>query len=135
MAGPIWTSRAPPAIYDRSPIIYYLVPGLGLARQEVKTVTETDSSNDQPELLASEVVELQFRYYDPTSQQWMDSWDGSTSGPPLAVEVTLGIRARPEAGTIVSAANKISHYRAVVSVPTATIPPSSSSGSTTGGSQ
>ncbi len=122
---------------DLRRITYYLAPGLGLARQEVKNVTEIDSSNDlPPDLLASEVVELQFRYFDGSSQQWMTSWDGTTTGPPFAVEVTLGILAQPEAGTLATSTGSIAYYRAVVSIPTASLSQSSSSsGGQSGGTQ
>ncbi len=37
---------------------------------------------------------LNFRYYDPTKQEWLDSWDTSTTGkPPSAVEIEMILKA------------------------------------------
>jgi prepilin-type N-terminal cleavage/methylation domain-containing protein len=118
---------------DQRRVTYYLVPGQGLAYQEVRTVTETDSSGDPaPVILAKEVVDLQLRYYDPVAQQWTTSWDGTTSGPPMAVEIMLGIVADPEPGTLVRQNKGATYCRAVVHIPSASIPQSAVDGSTTG---
>jgi prepilin-type N-terminal cleavage/methylation domain-containing protein len=118
---------------DMRRVTYYFVPGQGLAYQEVRTVTETDSSGDPtPVILAKEVVDLQLRYYDPVAQAWTTSWDGTTSGPPMAVEITLGIVADPEPGTLVRQNKGATYCRAVVHIPSASIPQSAVDGSTTG---
>ena len=118
---------------DLRRITYYFVPGQGLAYQEVRTVTESDSSNDPtPVILAAEVVDLQFRYYDGVAQQWVTSWDGTSTGPPLAVEITLGILAQPEPGTLVAQNKGATYCRAVVHIPSASIPQSAVDGTTTG---
>jgi len=75
---------------------------IGLARREYKRVT-ADEANGTPaattdaDLVAEEVQSLQFRYFDGT--EWLDTWDGTQTGsdaltpigPPLAIEITLGI--------------------------------------------
>jgi hypothetical protein len=77
-----------------------------LARREFKQVTAEAAQSflsaasvgvEEADIIAPEVVSLQFRYFDGTS--WLDSWDGSQTGPdyltpigpPSAVEITLGI--------------------------------------------
>jgi prepilin-type N-terminal cleavage/methylation domain-containing protein len=140
-----------PVFSDLRVITYYLVPGQGLARQEVRNVAASDmmSSAPAPDLLAAEVVDLQFRYYDGVAQTWMTSWDGTTGGPPMAVEITLGIQAQPEAGTVFSSRKPPTYCRTVVTIPTASVPQSvidnnlssqtdsaqSTQGTQTGGSQ
>jgi prepilin-type N-terminal cleavage/methylation domain-containing protein len=79
----------------------------GLARQEILMATSDDALNvpapdlndGYSKLVAHEVKELTFRYYDPTSQTWQDTWDGTQPGsdgvtpmgPPAAVEITLSL--------------------------------------------
>jgi prepilin-type N-terminal cleavage/methylation domain-containing protein len=79
----------------------------GLARQEILVATSDDGLNaPAPDLndgfsrlVAHEVKDMTFRYYDPTGQAWQDTWDGTQPGadgvtpmgPPTAVEITLSI--------------------------------------------
>jgi hypothetical protein len=79
----------------------------GLARQEILMATSDDALNTaEPDLndgysklVAPEVKDLTFRYYDPNAQAWQDSWDGTQPGddgvtpmgPPVAVEITLSV--------------------------------------------
>jgi hypothetical protein len=85
-------------------VTYFLAGDSGLARQTLKAVTaeQVDSTptdvDEFTEMLADEVKELTFQYYDGTT--WQDSWDGSTAGPdgktpqgpPRAIAVTIGIQ-------------------------------------------
>jgi len=87
-------------------ITYFLDGDRGLIRQEVRMVTADNpddpaSTNDVEEsraVLAEEVSQLEFRYFDGSS--WVDSWDGAALGadgktplgPPRAVEITVAIR-------------------------------------------
>lgn len=93
---------------DQRRITYWLSSASdgGLARQEVLRVTADDETTQLPPnvsdeaslVIAPEVVQLQFRYFDGTD--WQDTWDGSQPGPdgvtpmgpPRAIEITLGIR-------------------------------------------
>jgi prepilin-type N-terminal cleavage/methylation domain-containing protein len=79
----------------------------GLARQEILMATSDaalsapapDLNDGYSKLVAHEVKDLTFRYYDPTSQTWQDTWDGTQAGadgvtpmgPPAVVEITLSI--------------------------------------------
>ena len=63
-------------------------------------------SDEASLVIAPEVVQVQFRYFDGTD--WQDTWDGSQPGPdgmtpmgpPRAIEITLGIRQpRPDGAT------------------------------------
>ncbi len=78
----------------------------------------------QTELLASEVVSLQFRYFD--GMEWYDEWDSQATGTlPAAVEVTLGFlyEEPPTLGRRPGALNKrdrsIGYRRYVVRMPLA----------------
>ena len=93
---------------DQRRINYWLSSSstVGLCRQEEKWLTADsiansttpDVQNEGNHLIAPEVTELQFEYFDGTS--WNDSWDGSTlaadgktpMGPPLAIRVHLWIK-------------------------------------------
>ncbi len=51
----------------------------------------TDASENRPQLLAAEVMQLEFRYFD--GQTWTSQWDSRQSGAlPRAVEVALATR-------------------------------------------
>jgi prepilin-type N-terminal cleavage/methylation domain-containing protein len=108
---------------DLGRITYWLEPGAGLARQEVRNISPGEESDASSVILASEVVDLRFRYYDPVTASWLTSWDGSTSGPPLAVEINLTLRPSPD-GTMGRRPTEeyLSSYRLVVSIPTSNIP-------------
>src|SRR5207248_3157307 len=105
---------------------------LGLARREFKRVTADDASNqpsttdipqDAAALIAEEVKDLRFRYFDGLT--WYDTWDATEPGPdgvtaigpPLLIEITLGF-------VIPTSDNHggpptVRSYRHVVSIPTA----------------
>jgi prepilin-type N-terminal cleavage/methylation domain-containing protein len=85
---------------DLRRITFWLVPGKGLAREEVTLVTgeaidliPPDVDNPDRYVFAPEVTSLRFQYWDPQSQ-WLTSWDGSQPvdlpiGPPAAIEITI----------------------------------------------
>lgn len=92
-------------VSDIRRITYYLDGERGLVRQEARLVTADnpeDPAASEVEsasaILAEEVTNLEFRYFDGTS--WVESWDGAALGedgktplgPPRAVEVTVSIR-------------------------------------------
>jgi prepilin-type N-terminal cleavage/methylation domain-containing protein len=123
----VWTSRLPnlPTGSDAANadsqqlnssdlrrITYWLVDGQGLARQETDRVSASGDDSDAalppnvPDegkyILAPEVTEVNFRYFD--GESWQDTWDGTVlgtdgktpMGPPRAIEVTMSVR-RPGA--------------------------------------
>lgn len=104
---------------DLRRISYWLLEGDGggLARQDLTRVTAEDVQALPPDvsdpesfLVAPEVKELTFQYFDGSS--WQDSWDGGeTKGPPLAIAITLRLTSPgDDQGTV---------YRHVVAIPTA----------------
>jgi hypothetical protein len=155
----LWVSRIPgdlnftpngqaaqPVSSDLRRITYWLAggnEGLGLARQEVKLATSDDAIitvppdiPDEPSfVIAEEVKSLQFRYFDGTS--WQDTWDataaGSTGaplGPPLAIEITVGVASSSSNDVTPDSKPTLKSYRHVVAIPTAngtTPPPTASS--------
>ena len=57
-------------------------------------VNLTTLSGSSPELLAPEVLGIEFAYFD--GQQWLDSWDSAASnGLPVAVEIELSMLMEP----------------------------------------
>jgi hypothetical protein len=108
---------------DLRRITYWLEPGAGLFRREIRNVTTVNMLGDegQIDLLATEVVDLQFRYYNPTAG-WVPSWDGTTMGPPLAVEIILGVQPPAQTSLLGTAAQPPVYYRMVVAIPGASIP-------------
>ena len=89
---------------DAHRIAYYLhSSGKGLCRQDKPLVTEDkvgnstdiDRADEDGEIIAPEVVALQFEYADGTG--YIAEWDGtqasldgsSTTGPPRAIKVTI----------------------------------------------
>jgi hypothetical protein len=98
-----------PLVSDLRAVSYWMMDGVGLARQEIKTATSQEFVNqleqqltypsDPQYLLAAEVRSVSFRYWDGT--EWNDTWDSTQFGPdgitpigpPIAVEVTLGLEA------------------------------------------
>ena len=84
---------------------YWISPGSGLCRQErpwvtadgIRDNTDPDYSTEATDVLASEITDATFEYFDGST--WQSSWnpDGSTMsddgvtpiGPPRAVRVTL----------------------------------------------
>ena len=111
---------------DLRRVTYELVPGVGLSRHESR-LPQGDGVWDEstpPEILAQEVVDLQFRYFDATQGQWLTSWDGTSGGPPQAVEITMAILPPDESS--LAPPRPPTSYRTVVAIPTATVPPESS---------
>lgn len=106
---------------DQRRVLYALVPGQGLVRQEVRNVAGDDGSDPTvtADVLAPEVVELQFRYFNGSTGAWEDQWDGSVAGPPLAVEIVLGLLPPDEFDRTATAPVT---YRLVVSIPTGAVP-------------
>lgn len=88
-------AETPNSVYsDLRTISYYCQSGIGLVRREKLNVLSGGIDFDDPtqeEILAPEVQEMYFQYYDSASQSWMPSWDGTTMGPPAAIEVTLTV--------------------------------------------
>jgi prepilin-type N-terminal cleavage/methylation domain-containing protein len=88
------------AVCDLRRISYWMVPGKGLARQEVLRVTGEDIDTEPPDVdnpdahvIAPEVKAINFQYWDPETE-WITSWDGSAPvdapvGPPAAIEITI----------------------------------------------
>ena len=89
---------------DLRRVTYYLASdGTGLARQSkpwvtadgVWNATDPDRANELAEVIAPEVKDATFEYYDGGT--WQSSWDGSATaidgtsltGPPRAIRVTL----------------------------------------------
>lgn len=117
---------------DLRRIIYTLLPGTGLARIESRSFSTDagDLADATPDILAQEVISLQFQYYDASSGSWMTSWDGTTSGPPLAVEITLGLQPPVDLISMRHETPQPTYYRMVVAIPTATLPSDSAATST-----
>jgi hypothetical protein len=73
--------------------------GTGLVRQvmdhaiaEWTILNGSQNTMNSPQLLAPEVVAIQFRYFD--GAQWYDAWDSQQqAGLPTAVEITLSLSA------------------------------------------
>ncbi len=88
---------------DLRRVTYYLATDGGLARQSkpwvtadgVWNATDPDRSNEAAEVIAPEVLDATFEYYDGGT--WLSQWDGSATaidgtsltGPPRAIRVTL----------------------------------------------
>jgi prepilin-type N-terminal cleavage/methylation domain-containing protein len=108
-------------VSDLRRIVYTLVPGTGLVRIESRAFSTdpNDMPDAVPDVLAPEVVALQFRYFDGASGTWLSSWDGSSTGPPLAVEVVLGLQPPVDRITHRQEALPPSSYRLVVTIPSA----------------
>ncbi|MCX7699371.1 MAG: prepilin-type N-terminal cleavage/methylation domain-containing protein [Gemmataceae bacterium] len=112
----------PALISDVTRITYFLIPEVGLARQELRLVT-SDAVDSQPydldefsTVIAEEVVDLQVAYFDGSS--WQTSWDGSETsadgstpkGPPRAIEFIVSLR---------DGTGRIRDYRHVIALPAA----------------
>ena len=112
---------------DLRRITFWLVPGKGLAREEVTLVTgeaidliPPDVDDPDRYVFAPEVTSVSFQYWDPQSQ-WLTSWDGSQPidlpvGPPAAIEIsiTIGNSRTLDSGTEVTP----TVYTHVVTLPT-----------------
>jgi prepilin-type N-terminal cleavage/methylation domain-containing protein len=128
---------------DEHRITYWLADG-GLARQDLDRVSaSTDDpdaqlppgvSDESKYILAKEVTEVNFRYFD--GENWQDTWDGTVIGadgvtpigPPRAIEVTLSIR---KTGADPDSDAAVKQYRQVIPINTGN-GPSVSTTATTG---
>lgn len=122
--------------------ITYYRSASGLCRQERPWVTsdgvwnsaDADRTDELGDLLAEEITDVQFQYFDGSS--WVDSWDGTQMatdgktllGPPRGVKITLVIE-RPN-----TPARRMSHVFALRAANGLTVvePPAEDS-TTTGG--
>lgn len=122
--------NVPPPQGDVSRVTYFMTAD-GLARQEIVQPTSErtdDLPSDKDEftkILANEVKDLKFRYYDGTT--WQESWDGATpgpdgvtpQGPPAALEITVTLQLR--------GSDAPRPFRHVIAFQTASGPPSTDS--------
>ncbi len=110
----------------------------GLMRRELdRTITDYATKtgnltniNAQGEMLAVEVVNIEFRYFD--GNQYLLQWDTeSTTALPLAVEIVLWLKP-PVNGRAEQAKDQMTTpYRMVVAIPTGEIPPDTTAPATT----
>lgn len=120
--------------------VYSFQGGVGLVRQETRGVLGSNLAGDAPaEVIAPEVQELRFRYFDGSAGSWVDQWDGTYLGPPMAIEVSIVLLPPLETMTGRYANRAPTTHRLVVAVPTAAVFPDPGSASgvstpTSGGS-
>jgi prepilin-type N-terminal cleavage/methylation domain-containing protein len=101
---------------DLRTITYFCDPTQGLMRTEtVNVLGGTNGDTSQQEAIASEVTSMQFQYFDPTNQAWVQQWDGTTNGPPAAIEVTLTVKMPEIAGM---PPRQPLNHRLVIAIPT-----------------
>jgi prepilin-type N-terminal cleavage/methylation domain-containing protein len=113
-------AESPNSVFSDLRIIQYSLTSEGLVRQEMANVLAGDPMQSSlPEIIAPEVKDLQFQYYDPSQATWVQQWDGTTNGPPAAVEVTITVQMPDEGNGVVRA--PVTH-RFVVAIPTAGSP-------------
>jgi type II secretory pathway pseudopilin PulG len=90
---------------DARRVSYYLGSMGGLCRQDrpwatadgVRNSAYPDYTLEESDLIAPEVVDVLFEYFDPATGSWLTEWDGSELdedgvtiyGPPRAIRVTL----------------------------------------------
>jgi prepilin-type N-terminal cleavage/methylation domain-containing protein len=107
----------PPGVFaDLRTIVYTVQADAGLIRQEnVNFIGDPYGEDAQAEVLAPEVKEVQFQFWDALGQTRLDEWDGTVNGPPAAVAVTVTIQMPDEPG--MPPHQPLSH-RFVVAIPT-----------------
>jgi hypothetical protein len=124
-AIPTDPNATPQVVSDLRRVSWWLPAG-GLARQEVPVETSQDALENLPPgiadedsyVIASEVKNLQFQYFDGTD--WQDSWDCTTPGtdgvtpigPPQAIAIVLEIATQQDGVKEEDTPNK--RYRHVV---------------------
>ncbi|MFT3879743.1 MAG: prepilin-type N-terminal cleavage/methylation domain-containing protein [Gemmatales bacterium] len=101
---------------DLRTITYFCDSTQGLMRQEtINVLGGTNGDTSQQEAIASEVKSMQFQYFDPTNQTWVQQWDGTNNGPPAAIEVTLTVQMPDIPGM---PARQPLNHRLVIAIPT-----------------
>jgi len=89
----ILDADVPNGVFSDLRIISYTLTPDGLVRQEISNVLSgAPELTSQPEIIAPEVKDLQFQYFDQNQATWVQQWDGSLNGPPAAVEVTITVQ-------------------------------------------
>jgi len=136
---------------DLRRVTYYLATDGGLARQSkpwvtadgVWNATDPDRSTEAAEVIAPEVIDASFEYYDGGT--WLSTWDGSATaidgtsltGPPRAIRVTLVLEFASRGGRQQKRVSQVIPLRAAVGnyQPTDTAAPATTTPatSTTGG--
>lgn len=127
------TDTAPNGGADVRRVTYWLVPDVGLARQEITRLSGDDEGTrlppdvNEPEsfVIAREVVGLEFHFYDGTG--WVDQWDGTQAGddgatpigPPRAVKIILNIASPQDR-------NRVKTFTHVVAIQSANAQPTTS---------
>jgi hypothetical protein len=117
---------------DLRRVSYWLATGnqSGLAYQELMAATSndlgtfpTDMSADSYTILAPEVKDIQFQYFDGVN--WQDSWDGTTLGgptgdipigPPSAIKITLTLNRKAPDNTDLTD-DQLPKYTHVIAIP------------------
>src|SRR5207249_4585526 len=115
---------------DQRHIVYWLAGAgndrpLGLARYETPLTLAASQdlpvviggSDEKNHVIAPEVVELQFSYFNGSSGSWQDTWDSRTMdqdgltpiGPPWAVAINMKLSIGE---------NKTRSFRHVIAIPT-----------------
>ena len=113
---------------DLRRVTYYLATDGGLARQSkpwvtadgVWNATDPDRSNEAAEVIAPEVLDASFEYYDGGT--WLSQWDGSATaidgtsltGPPRAIRVTLVLEFSARGGRQQKRVSQVIPLRAAV---------------------
>lgn len=128
-------------------VTYYLGSLGGLCRQErpwatadgVRNTADPDLSTEDADLIAPEVVDLQFEYFDGGSGTWVTEWDGSQTdtdgvsliGPPRAVRITLTLNVPTQNGSTVP--KRVQHVVPIRSAVGFYVPPTDDTTTTTTG--
>ncbi len=109
-------AETPNSIYsDLRTILYTVDPMQGLVRQEIINVLSGTDEITGMEVLAPEVKDIRFQYYDALTGAYTSTWDGTLNGPPAAVEVTLTVQMPEVPGSPPS--QPLAH-RFVIAIPT-----------------
>lgn len=135
---------------DLRSVVYYLAAdGQGLCRQERPWVTadgvwnssDPDRTDEAADIIAPEVKDLTFEYYDGGT--WQSSWDGTATdidgvsllGPPRAIKVILVVEFRGRAGPVQKRVTQIVPIRSAVGnyIPETTTDSTTTATPTTGG--
>ena len=136
---------------DIKQVLYYVAQGTGKNQSDILQSTSSDRSSrsqmglfrdeidravvfyqggldpatpqDYSQLVATEIVEISFRYFD--GSDWQTQWDSSEeNGFPTAVEINIVVDSTPQAnfdGSGVQDGGRYERYRSVVHLPLAEI--------------